>query len=281
MEIAPFLNQWWQVAFCVTPRGLTTASIPYGNRMFEISFDFIDHNVIIATSTDPRRILPLGPRSVADFYQEFMATLRDLGIDVSINTMPSEIPDPIAFDQDRHHSTYDPAYAHRWWRILVQVDNILQRYRTPFTGKSSPVQFFWGSFDLDQTRYSGKPANPPEGAPRFVQLAENEQNVACGFWPGNATMSGVTLGEPAFYSYTYPEPPGFKEAIVRPGAAHYNSRFGEFVLLCKDACASISPEQAIMDFFQSTYETGASLAGWERDTLESINPLSQDDSDAM
>ncbi len=269
LELAPFLNHWWEVAFFVTPRGLTTATIPYGNRIFEINFDFIDHNLSIVTSDDSRKFVPLIPRSVADFYQEFMATLRALDIDVTINTMPVEIPDPIPFEENRVHASYDPVYVNRWWRIMMQVDKVLQRYRTPFVGKSSPVQFFWGSFDLNQTRYSGKPANPPEGAPRFLQLAENEQNVACGFWPGNATFSGMTLGEPAFYSYTYPEPKEFKEATIRPSAAHYDSRLGEFVLLYKDACAAASPEQAIMDFYQSTYEAGATLAGWDRDTLES------------
>ncbi len=281
LELAPFLNQWWGVAFFVTPRGLTTATIPYGNRTFEINFDFIDHNLSIVTSDDSRKFVPLIPRSVADFYQEFMATLLALDIDVTINTMPVEIPDPIPFEENRVHASYDPVYVNRWWRIMMQVDKVLQRYRTPFVGKSSPVQFYWGSFDLNQTRFSGKPADPPAGAPRFLQLAENEQNVACGFWPGNVTFSGVTLGEPAFYSYTYPEPPGFKEATVRPNAAHYDSRLGEFVLLYKDAYAAASPEQAIMDFYQSTYEAGARLAGWDRGALESSDPLGQGRSAAL
>lgn len=280
LELAPFLNHWWEVAFYVTPRGLTTAAVPYGNRTFEINFDFIDHNLSIVTSDDARKFLPLIPRSVADFYQEFMATLRALEIDVTINTTPAEIPDPIPFEQDQIHASYDPAYANRWWRIMVQVDKLLQRYRTPFVGKSSPVLFYWGSFDLNQTRYSGKPATPPEGVPRFFQLAENEQNVACGFWPGNTTFSGVTLGEPAFYSYTYPEPPGFKEADVRPSAAHYDSRLGEFILLYKDALAAASPDQAIMDFFQSTYEAGSTLSNWNRGVLEGMDPLGQDRSAA-
>lgn len=280
LELAPFLNQWWEVAFYVTPRGLTTAGIPYGNHTFEINFDFIDHNLSIATSGDTRKLLPLIPRTVAAFYREFMASLQALGIDVTINTTPAEIPDPIPFEEDQIHSSYDPAYVNRWWRIMAQVDQVLQHYRTPFVGKSSPVQFFWGSFDLNQTRYSGKPANPPAGAPRFLQLAENEQNVACGFWPGNTTFSGETLGEPAFYSYTYPEPPGFREAAVRPSAAHYDSQLGEFVLLYKDACATPSPGQAIMDFFRSTYEAGSTLAGWDRAALERMDAPNQDRSAA-
>ena len=269
LQRAPFLNQYWEVAFYVTSRGLTTASIPYRNQTFEIVFDFIDHNLSIATSGDARKFLPLIPRSVADFYQEFMAALRALGIDVSINTMPVEVPNPIPLDQDQDHASYDPDYANRWWRILVQVDEILQRYRTPFVGKSSPVQFFWGSFDLNETRYSGRPATPPEGAPRFVRLAENQENVACGFWPGNATMSGATFREPAFYSYTYPEPAGYRQASIRPSTARYDDRLGEFIFPYKDARTAAPPERAIMDFFQSTYEAGATLGHWDREQLGS------------
>jgi Family of unknown function (DUF5996) len=216
--------------------------------------------------------LPLIPRAVADFYAELLATVRAMGIEVTINPLPVEIPNPISCDVDREHASYDPEPVQRWWRILVQIEQILQRYRSPFAGKSSPINFFWGSFDLNATRFSGRPAAPPAGAPRFLQLAEDQENFACGFWPGNATMAGVTVGEPAFYAYIYPEPAGFKEAPVRPSGAHYDPTLGEFLLRYEDARRAASPEQAILDFFQSTYEAAATLADWDRQMLERTIP---------
>ena len=216
--------------------------------------------------------MPLIPRSVAAFYAELLEAVRALGIAVAINPVPVELPDPIPLDGDTTHASYDPEFVQRWWRIMVQIERILQRFRSPFVGKSSPINFFWGCFDLNATRFSGRPAAPPAGAPRFLQLAEDQENFACGFWPGNATMAGVTLGEPAFYAYVYPEPAGFREASVRPSSAHYDPRLGEFLLRYDDARQAPSPEQAILDFFQSTYEAAATAANWDRRSLERIPP---------
>lgn len=268
LELHPFLNQFWQVAFRVTARGLTTGPIPYDDGIFEVEFDLTGHNLYIRTSEGGLKALPLVARTVADFYEEFMTSLSALGIEVAINPIPTEVPNPIPCDQDRVHSSYDPEYVHRWWRILVQTDKVLQGYRSDFVGKSSPVQFFWGSFDLSESRFSGRPATPPKGVPEFFQLAENQENVACGFWPGNVNVAGVTLGEPAFYAYIYPEPPGFKEASVGPGSAYYHPELGEFVLPYEAVRRSASPEQDILEFFRSTYEAAADLANWDRDALE-------------
>lgn len=272
LELTPFLNEWWNVAFQVTPRGLTTGTIPYRTGAFEIVFDLIDHTVFIHASDGRTRSLPLVPRPVAGFYAEIMETLRTMGIDVTINPLPTEIPNPISCDIDDVHSAYDPEFVERWWRILLQTEKILQRYRSSFVGKSSPVNFFWGSFDLSMTRFSGREAEPPAGAPRFLQIAESQENAACGFWPGNPTMSGVTLGEPAFYAYIYPEPPGYKDAVVRPDAAHYDSRLGQFLLRYDDARRAPSPEGTILDFFESAYQAAAKLADWNRDFLERTPP---------
>src|SRR5919206_599739 len=206
LELAPFLNELWQVGFHLTSRGMTTGFIPTGDRVFDATFDFIDHNLVVATSDGRLKAMPLMPRSVAGFYAEFMSVLRSLDIDVTINTTPVETPITIACDQNDVHASYDADYVHRFWRILVQTEKVLQRYRSSFAGKSSPILFYWGSFDLNEARYSGKPAPPPEGMPRFFQLAEDEENVACGFWPGNPNAAGIAFEEPAFYSYTYPAP---------------------------------------------------------------------------
>lgn len=272
LELTPFLNEWWNVALAVTARGLTTGPIPSLAGTFAIDFDFIDHTLFIHASTGQTESMPLTSRTVADFYVQFMETLRTMGIDVTINPLPTEIPDPIPCDIDHTHGTYDPEFAHRWWMIQLHVELVLQRYRSNFVGKSSPVNFFWGSFDLTTTRFSGRPAAPPEGAPRFLQIAEAQENVACGFWPGHTTMTGITLGEPAFYAYIYPEPPGFSEASVRPAAARYEPSLGQFLLLYEDARRSASPAAAILEFFESTYEVAATLAGWDRDALERIPP---------
>lgn len=268
LELTPFLNEWWNVALSVTAHGLTSGPIPYGRGGFEITFDFIDHNLFIQTSDGRRKCLPLIPRSVADFYAEFFVALRALNIDVEINPMPVEIVDPISCELDWTHASYDADAVHRWWRILLQTDTVLQRYRSSFAGKSSPIMFFWGSFDLTTVRFSGRPASPPEGAPRFLQLAEDQENVACGFWPGNPNYAGVTLGEPAFYAYIYPEPPGFAEAAVRPGEATYNPELGQFILPYRAVRDSPDPGAQILTFFESAYEAAATLAGWDRDALE-------------
>jgi hypothetical protein len=268
LALAPFLNEYWQVAFHLTARGLTTGPIPFRDGICEMEFDFVDHHLVVRTSDGRSTALALAPRSVADFYQHLMRALDALGIECHINPLPVEVPGAIPLDADQVHAAYDPEYAHRWWLILTQIDGVLQQYRSPFVGKSSPIQLFWGSFDLSETRFSGRPAAPPQGAPRFQQLAEDQENMACGFWPGNTSASGVTLGQPAFYAYTYPEPPDFKKASVRPDVAHYDERLGEFILLYEDARRSSSPERALRDFFDSTYDAAVTLAHWDRGLLE-------------
>ncbi len=268
LELRPFLNEWWQVAFQLTSRGMTTGNIPSGGGMFCIDFDFVAHGLTIAASDGRRTVLPLVPRSVASFYRELMAALSALDIQVSINPRPAEIPGAISFDVDEHHASYDPVAVNRWWRIMLSTEQVLQRYRSSFVGKSSPTQFFWGSFDLSQARFSGKPAPMPQGARRFMQLAEDQENSACGFWPGNITMGGVRLGKPAFYSYIYPEPAGYREASVRPAAAAYDPQLGEFILPYDAVRQTDDPARTLLAFFQSTYEAAARLADWNRDTLE-------------
>lgn len=271
LELTPFLNEWWNVALSVTPRGLTSGPIPYGNGAFEIAFDFIDHNLSIQTSDGRTRFLPLIPRSVADFYAEFFATLQALNIDVKINPIPVEIVDAVSFELDRTHASYDADMVNRWWRILLQTDAVLQHYRSSFSGKSSPSMFFWGSFDLTTVRFSGRPATPPEGAPRFLQLAEDQENIACGFWPGNANYAGVTLGEPAFYAYIYPEPQGFREARGHPDAAAYHPELGQFILPYSQVRDLPDPGAGILTFFESvsraSYEAAATLGDWDIDAL--------------
>ncbi len=268
LELTPFLNEWWNVGFTVTARGLTTGLIPAGKGAFTVDFDFVEHTLLIRTVDGRTEAMPLIPRTVAAFYAEFMATLRGMGIEVTINPLPAEIPDPVPFDLDDVHRSYDPEPVERWWRIMAQTEQVLQQYRTPFTGKSSPVLFYWGSFDLNVARFSGRPTDPPLGAPRFLQIAERQENVSCGFWPGNITMRGYTFGEPAFYSYIYPEPPGFQTAPVRPADAYYHPTLGEFILTYEDARHAASPAQAIHAFFQSVYEAAAELGDWDRPSLE-------------
>ncbi len=263
MELSPFLNHWWHVTLYVTPRGLTTSAIPYHGRTFEVTFDFIEHNLFILTSDGTTKALPLIPRSVAAFYREFMACLHALGIEVTINTLPSEVQNPIRCDIDEVHASYDPVYAERFWRILVQTDAVMQRYRSPFLGKSSPVHFFWGSFDLALTFFSGRRAPERPGADRMTREAYSHEVISCGFWPGDDRFPA-----PAFYAYTSPEPPGLKTASIRPATAFYSQELGEFLLRYDDVRSASSPEQALLEFFQSTYEAGARLAQWDREALE-------------
>src|SRR5438309_903090 len=263
MELSPFLNHWWHVTLYVTPRGLTTSAIPYHGGTFAVNFDFIDHNLFVLTSEGTTKTLPLIPRSVAAFYREFMACLQALGIEITINTLPSEIPSPIRCDEDEIHASYDPVYAQRFWRILVQTATVLQRYRSPFLGKSSPVHFFWGSFDLALTVFSGRRAPERPGADRITREGSSHEMISCGFWPGDDRFPA-----PAFYAYTYPGPPGLPTASIRPEEAFYSQELGEFFLRYDDVRTASSPEQALLEFFQSTYEAGARLAQWDREALE-------------
>jgi Family of unknown function (DUF5996) len=263
MELSPFLNHWWHVTLYVTPRGLTTSAIPFHSGTFEVTFDFLEHNLFICTGEGTSKVLPLIPRSVAAFYREFMDCLHTLGIEVTINTLPSEVSNPIRCDEDEVHASYDPVYAQRFWNILVQTDTIMQRYRSPFLGKSSPVQFFWGSFDLAVTLFSGRRAPERPGADRIMRESMSHEEISCGFFPGNDLFP-----TPAFYSYTSPAPPGLSTTTIRPQEASYNQELGEFLLLYDDVRNASSPEQALLEFFQSTYEAGATLAQWDREALE-------------
>ncbi len=263
MALSPFLNHWWHVTLYVTPRGLTTSSIPSHGGTFDVTFDFIEHNLSIRTSEGTTKVLPLIPRSVAAFYREFMDCLHALGIQVTINTLPSEVSNPIRCDIDEVHASYDPLYAQRFWRILAQTSTIMQRYRAPFLGKSSPVHFFWGSFDLAVTLFSGRRAPERPGADHITREAYSHEVISCGFWPGDDRFPA-----PAFYSYTAPEPPGLPTAPIRPEEAFYSHELGEFLLLYEDVRTASSPEQALLAFFQSTYEAGAMLAQWDREALE-------------
>jgi Family of unknown function (DUF5996) len=259
MALSPFLNHWWHVTLYVTPRGLTTSAIPSHGGTFDVSFDFIEHTLFIRTSEGTAKALPLIPRSVAAFYREFMACLHALGIEVTINPLPSEVQNPIRCDVDEVHASY----AQRFWRILVQTEAIMQRYRSPFLGKSSLIHFFWGSFDLALTLFSGRRAPERPGADRMTREAYSHEVISCGFWPGDDRFPA-----PAFYSYTSPQPPGLPAAPIRPEKAFYGQELGLFLLRYENVRSASSPEQALLEFFQSTYEAGARLAQWDREALE-------------
>ncbi len=267
LALAPKTNHWWNVTLYVSARGLTTSVIPYGERVFEIEFDLLEHQLIIRTCDPATKIIPLAPRSVADFYQEFMSALKALNIDVKIWHMPVEVMDPIPFDQDRVHAAYDREYARRFWRLLVSVDEVFKVFRSRFVGKSSPVHFFWGSFDLAVTRFSGRPA-PPRKDPdpilrKIMQEAYSHEVISAGWWPG-----GGEIKDAAFYCYAAPEPQGFAQQKVLSAAAFYKESMGEFVLMNEEVRRSGSPTQTVLDFLESTYEAGANLAKWDRKALE-------------
>jgi hypothetical protein len=264
---APLVNHWWQVPLYVTSRGLTTSPVPHGRRTFQADFDFIDHRLRIVTSDGDSRELTLAPRTVADFYGEFMSLLKGLGLGVKIWTTPVEVPDPIPFEKDDVHASYDPEYANRFWRALVQCERVLQRFRSGFAGKCSPVHFFWGSFDLAVTRFSGRRAGEHPGTPgvadSITREAYSHEVSSAGFWPG-----GAALPEPIFYSYAYPEPEGFKEFRVGPERAYYNTDFKEFVLPYDAVRTSEDHDAALLRFLQDTYEAAATQAHWDRASLE-------------
>jgi hypothetical protein len=257
------LNHWWEVPLYVSARGLATSPIPYPFGILEVEFDFIDHALRIITSRGETKTIRLAPRSVADFYREFMATLTSLQVGAKIWPMPVEIPDPIRFDKDTRHASYDPEYANRFWRLLVTVDTICKEFRARFIGKASPVHFFWGSFDLAVSRFSGRRAPERPGADRVTRDAYSHEETSAGWWPGGGEFTA-----PMFYAYAAPEPPGFREATVRPAQAFYHAPLGEFLLSYDDVRNSPDPKAALMDFLQSTYEAGANLGKWDRAALE-------------
>jgi hypothetical protein len=267
LALSPKTNHWWEVSLYVNSIGLTTSAIPYAGGLFEIQFDFIHHRLLIQTSQDTIQTLPLAPRSVADFYREFMAALVALNIHVKIWATPVEIPNPIPFEQDTQHASYDPEYASRFWRALVCCDAIFKEFRAAFIGKASPVHFFWGSFDLAATRFSGRHAPAREGADSITREAYSHEVISAGFWPGGGDIKGA-----AFYAYAAPEPAGFAERVVRPGRAFYHPQLKEFLLMYDDVRISASPRRALLEFLQSTYDAGADLAGWNRKELEKAHP---------
>jgi hypothetical protein len=263
LALTPLQNHWWNVTLHVTPRGLTTSSIPFGRVSFEVAFDFVAHQLTVVTSEGTEFRMALYPRSVADFYREYMSGLRALGIDVQIHATPDEFDDKTPFSQDEHHASYDRAYVEHFRRVLINCDRLFKEFRSGFLGKSSPVHFFWGSFDLAATRFSGRRAAlSPEADPMTREAYSHEVN-SCGFWPGDRRFP-----EAAFYAYHSPKPAGLESEIVRPGAAHWDPKMGEFLLRYDDVRAAAAPAQAILEFSQSTYEAGARLAGWDRKELE-------------
>jgi hypothetical protein len=265
---SPWLNHSWHVALYVTARGLTTSPIPDGARTFQIDFDFIDHVLRISTSAGEERQFALGGLSVAGFYAAVMAALGDLGIHVAIDEMPNELPEPIRFSLDHQHAAYDPDAVRRFFQILLNADRVFRQFRTGFLGKASPVHFFWGSFDLAVTRFSGRRApRHPGGVPHLPDdvacEAYSHEVSSAGFWPGSGAID-----YPAFYSYAYPVPAGFSTATVRPDAAFFSEALGEFILPYDAVRTAAEPDQALLDFLQSTYDAAANAAKWDRDALE-------------
>jgi len=272
LTLSPWTNQSWHVTLYLTSRGLTTSPIPHGSDTFEIQFDFIDHQLLIDKSDGARQRIELRPQSVAEFYRLVMKSLTDLDLPVTIHTMPNEIENPIPFDQDEVHRSYDREYANRFWRVLVQSDRVFKQFRSRFCGKCSPVHFFWGSFDLAVTRFSGRPAPPhPGGVPHLpdaiTREAYSQEVSSLGFWPGNAAMP-----TPVFYSYAYPEPPGFAETKIQPDAAFYEPKLREFILPYDAVRTAESPDAVLLDFAQSTYDAASKLGKWDREALEEKKP---------
>jgi hypothetical protein len=267
LGLAPHINHWWQVTFYVTPRGLTTSAIPYGQLTFEVQFDFHDHRLIVSSGNGAVKSMPLSPMPVADFHGQFMDLLHSLGLDVHIWPVPVEVADPIPFKQDRTHASYHPEYANRLWRILAQSARVMDMFRSRFIGKCSPVHFFWGAFDMAVTRFSGRRAPEHQPMPNlghFVAIEAYTHEVSsCGFWPG-----GGPITEPVYYAYAYPEPEGFRDYRVRPDAAYYHKDFGEFFLPYEAVRTAGDPDGELLAFCQSTYEAAAETARWDRASLE-------------
>jgi hypothetical protein len=270
LAFAPMQNHWWQVVLYVTSRGLTTSPIPYEDRTFEVRFDFTDHQLIVESSDGARRTMQLGARSVADFYAEYKDVLRAVGVELRIYRVPMELPDTLSFTDDLVHAAYDPDAANTLWQILVQADRVLKDFRGGFLGKSSPSHFWWGSFDLSCTRFSGRPAPMhPGGIPNcpdyVTREAYSHECISAGWWPGTI---GSPVAEPAFYAYSYPEPKGYDVARVAPEGAYYSTQMREWILPYEIVRTSADPDRALLQFFRTTYETAADLAGWDRASLE-------------
>ena len=273
LTLSPWTNHSWHVTLYVTSRGLTTSPIPHGTDTFEIRFDFVDHHLRILKSDGGTRTIELKPRTVADFYKAVMDALNAFDLSVKIDTTPNEIVNPIPFEKDETHREYDPEYANRFWRVLVQADRVFKEFRSRFCGKCSPVHFFWGSFDFAVTRFSGRQAPPhPGGVPHLpdaiTREAYSQEVSSLGFWPGADVMP-----EALFYSYAYPEPAGFAQAKVKPDGASYNSQLREFTLPYDAIRTAKAPDEALLDFAQTTYDAASTLARWDRAGLEEKKPI--------
>lgn len=272
LALTPRVNHWWNVPLYVSSRGLTTSAMHYGDGSLQIDFDFIDHRLDFNCASGKSESLKLRPMSVAAFYREVMRIVKALGVEVKIWPMPVELPDPIRFDQDEVHTAYDPEYVNRLWRILVQSDKVLNTFRSEFIGKCSPVHFFWGSFDLAVTRFSGRRAPVREGADSITAEAYSHEVISHGFWPGMRIPPGTSddgmVHAPAYYAYAAPEPEGLANATLRPQKAFYHSSMKEFILLYDDVRAESAPEFALREFLDSTYTAAADLAKWDRGSLE-------------
>ncbi|HEX2225651.1 MAG TPA: DUF5996 family protein [Candidatus Binatia bacterium] len=269
----PWTNHSWHVTLYVTPRGLTTGSIPFGARAFQIDFDFISHELKIQSDRNSTAGFALEPQSVAVFYRRLREEMTKLDLELNIYPKPNEVANAVPFDQDHAHTSYDREYANRFWRVLLQSDRIFKIFRARFVGKSSPVHFFWGAADLAVTRFSGRLAPPhPGGVPnlpdRVAREAYSHEVSSCGFWPG-----GGVIEYPAYYSYAYPEPQGFAETKIEPASAFYSSALGEFILPYDEVCSAKSPEDTLLEFLQTTYEAAANLARWDRALLEGLRYL--------
>ena len=266
LALAAPLNHWWHVTLYVTPRGLTTSSIPWNGETFDVEFDFIDHRLVVRLSSGQTTILPVRAQSVAEFYREYMAALASLGIHIQIHSIPDEIPNPIPFAEDTVHASYDPDAAHRFWRILMQSAEVFKQFQTNWLGKASPVHFFWGSFDLAVTRFSGRRAPERPGADLITREAYSHEVISFGCWPGNGGY-----GQPAYYAYAAPEPAGLSQSVVRPPAAFYSNERKEFFLNYDDVRQSASPSAAILEFMDSVYR--AASVNWDNAALERKGPF--------
>jgi Family of unknown function (DUF5996) len=263
LALSPLQAHWWNVPLYVSARGLNTSAMPYGAEFLEVAFDFVSHELKFSLSSGATLATPLRAQSVADFYREYQRSLSALGVTVPIHPVPVELQKPIPFAEDTQHASYDPDAAHRFWRVLMSADRVFQEFSSRFLGKVSPVHFFWGSFDLAVTRFSGRPAPPREGADAITREAYSHEVISAGFWPGNGGF-----GEAAFYCYAAPSPKGLDAASIEPAKAGYNQTLGEFIYLYEDLRNEPSPDEALLAFLQTTYEAGATLANWDRPLLE-------------
>jgi Family of unknown function (DUF5996) len=263
LALSPLQAHWWNVPLYVSARGLNTSAMPYGSEFLQIEFDLVSHELKYLVSTGASLSTPLRAQSVAEFYHEYRRSLAALDISLDIHPVPVELQNPIPFAEDRQHASYDPQAAHRFWRVLMYADQVFQQFSSRFVGKVSPVHFFWGSFDLAVTRFSGRPAPPRENADAITREAYSHEVISAGFWPGNGGF-----GDAAFYCYAAPPPKGIDAASVQPAKAGYNKALGEFIYLYEDLRQEPSPDEALLAFLQSSYEAGANLAQWDRTSLE-------------